>query len=118
MTNIQVLSGKVESVGNMFEVFSKIPHEKTLVTWTVNLIKPSTTMLKAQLYLYNSVTKNRQSTNIVPNEGVYLHHDGQQCITEMRFVVEQSDKYDNVLFVLEGNHQGTYVIALEKVIPA
>ena len=75
-------------------------------------------MLKAQLYLYNSVTKNKQSTKIVPDEGIYLHHDGQQCNTEMRFVVEQSDKYDNALLELEGKHEGDYIVALEKVIQA
>ena len=105
-------------MGNVHEVFTKIPHEKTLITWTINLQKPSTTMLKAQLYLYNSVTKNKQSTKIVPDEGIYLHHDGQQCNTEMRFVVEQSDKYDNALLALEGKHEGDYIVALEKVIQA
>ena len=108
---MQVQEGKIESIGNIHEVFIKIPHPKTLVTWTINLEKPSTTMLKAQLYLYNSATKNRQSSKIVPDEGIYLHHDSQQCVTEMRFVVEQSDKYDNAILVIEGNHKGSYIIA-------
>ncbi len=81
LTNVQVMEGKIESVGNIHEVFTKIPHEKTLLTWTLNIDKPSTTMLKSQLYLYNSVTKNRQSSKIIPEEGIYLHHDGQQCVT-------------------------------------
>lgn len=89
-----------------------------MITWTLNIEKPSTTMLKGQLYLYNSVTKNRQSSKIVPDEGIYLHHDGQQCISELRFVVEQSDKYDNAILVLDGNYKGNYIVALEKVIEA
>ena len=36
----------------------------------------------------------------------------------MRFIVEQSDKYDNVLLALEGKHEGDYIVALEKVIQA
>ena len=55
---------------------------------------------------------------MVPDEGVYLHHDGQQCMVELRFLAEQSDKYDNILLSIEGNHQGTYIVALEKVIEA
>jgi hypothetical protein len=115
---VQVLSGKIECTGNLHEVYTKIPHEKTLITWTLNIQKPSTTMLKAQLYFYNSITKNKQSSKIIPQEGLYLHHDGQQCVSEMRFVVEQSDKYDNVLLQLEGKYEGTYIVALEKVVTA
>ena len=36
----------------------------------------------------------------------------------MRFVVEQSDKYDNAILVLDGNYKGSYIVALEKVIEA
>ena len=88
------------------------------MSWTININKPSNTLLKAQFYLYNSVTKNKQSTKVVPDEGIYMHHDGQQCMLELRFLAEQSDKYDNILLAIEGNHQGNYIIALEKVIEA
>ena len=33
----------------------------------------------------------------------------------MRFAVEQSDKYDNAIFVIEGKQKGKYIISLEKL---
>ena len=115
MTNVQVLTGEIESVDNTHEVFVPLPHESTLITWTITLLKPSTNNLKAQAYLYNSATKNKQNTKVLPNEGIYLHHSGDQVTTEVRFVFEQSEKYDNVVLVLEGKHKGKYLISLEKV---
>lgn len=76
MSNVQVLSGDIEPVGGTFETYVKLTHEKTLLTWSITLDKPSGTNFKPQLYLYNSVTKNKQNSKIVPSEGLYMHHSG------------------------------------------
>jgi hypothetical protein len=47
-----------------------------------------------------------------------MHHNGESFTTELRFVVEQSDKYDNALLVLEGNHKGKFIVSMEKVTSA
>lgn len=47
-----------------------------------------------------------------------MHHNGDQFTTEVRFVVDQSEKYDNALLVLEGNTKGKYIVSLEKVTSA
>ena len=114
MTNIQVLSGEIESIDNTFETYVPIPHENTLISWTMTLFKP-TNNLKAQVYLFNSATKNKQSTKIIPPEGIYVHHSGEQSIVEMRFMLEQSDKYDNAILTLEGKNKGKYIVSIEKV---
>lgn len=44
-----------------------------------------------------------------------MHHNGEQFTTELRFVVEQSDKYDNVLLTLDGNVKGKFIVSMEKV---
>lgn len=44
-----------------------------------------------------------------------MHHNGEQFTTELRFVINQSDKYDTALLVIDGNHKGRYVVSLEKV---
>jgi hypothetical protein len=118
MSNVQVVTGDIEPAGNVFEIYVKLSHEKTLLTWTITLLKPSGTNLKPQLYLYNSITKNRQNTKIIPSDGIYMHHNGDQYTTELRFVVDQSDKYDNALLVLEGNTKGRYIVSMEKVTSA
>lgn len=118
MSNVQVQTGDIEPAGNSFEIFIKLHHEKTLLTWTITLFKPSSTSMKAQLYYYNSVTKNRQSSKIIPNDGVYMHHNGEQFTTELRFVVDQNDKFDTALLVLEGNLKGKYIVSMEKVTTA
>jgi hypothetical protein len=100
MSNAQVITGEIEPAGNVFETFVKLIHDKTLLTWTITLLKPSGTVLKPQLYFYNSITKNRQNTKIIPSDGIYMHHNGEQYTTELRFVVDKSDKYDNALLVL------------------
>lgn len=115
MTNLQVLTGEIDSVDNNHEVYVPIQHESTLITWTVTILKPSTTILKAQVYLFNSATKNKQSTKIIPAEGLYLHHSGEQVTVELRFLIEQSDKYDNVVLGIEGKNNGKYIVSLEKV---
>ncbi len=66
MSNVQVLTGDIEPSGGAFETYIKLTHEKTLITWTITLFKPSGTTFKPQLYLYNSITKNRQNSKIVP----------------------------------------------------
>ena len=118
MSNVQVLTGDIEPAGNSFQTYIKLCHEKTLITWTITLFKPSGTTFKPQLYLYNSITKNKQNTKIIQNEGLYMHHNGDQFTTEVRFVVDQSEKYDNALLVLEGNTKGKYIVSLEKVTSA
>lgn len=66
MSNVQVLTGDIEPINGTFETFLKINHERTLITWSINLEKPSGTTLKPQLYLYNTITKNKQNTKIIP----------------------------------------------------
>ena len=80
----------------------------------MTLYKP-TNNLKAQVYLFNSATKNKQSTKIIPSEGIYVHHSGEQATVEMRFLLEQSEKYDNAILTLEGKNKGKYIISIEKV---
>ena len=118
MTNVQVLSGQIEPIDNTHEVYVPIPHESTLLTWTITFFKPTGNSLKGQVYLYNSATKNKQSTKIIPSDGLYLHHGGDQVTTEMRFVIDQSDKYDNAVLVLEGKNKGKYIVSIEKVASA
>ena len=118
MSNVQVLTGQIEPAGNTFETFVKLTHEKTLLTWSITFNKPSGTVFKPQLYFYNTVTKNRQNSKILPAEGVYMHHNGEQFTTQLRFVINQSDKYDTALLVIDGNHKGRYVVSLEKVTSA
>lgn len=76
MSNVQVITGEIEPAGNVFEIFVKLLHQKTLLSWTITLFKPSGTVLKPQLYFYNSITKNRQNTKIIPSDGIYMHHNG------------------------------------------
>jgi hypothetical protein len=88
LTNLNATSGQIDDGISPFEVFVKMPHEKTVYTWGLNLSKPSTTLLKGQFYLYNSTTKDRKDTKSIPEEGVFLNHSSDSCYVEMRFFAE------------------------------
>ena len=66
MSNVQVIQGEIEPVGGSFETYVKLNHDKTLINWSITLEKPSGTNFKPQLYLYNSVTKNKQNSKVIP----------------------------------------------------
>ena len=60
-------------------------------------MNPTTSVLKAQLYYFNSITRQRQSSKFLPDDGVYMYYSTSECTVELRFLVEQSDKYDSVI---------------------
>lgn len=98
-----------------FEVFVKIPHTKTVFTWGLNLQKPSSNLLKTQMYYYNSTTKERNNSKTIPEEGVFLNHSGDSCYIELRFFADQEEGYDYVVFSLKDKWRGSYLISMEKV---
>lgn len=50
------------------------------------------------MYYYNSVTKQRKSSNACPDSGVYVHHAGKSYV-EIKFLAEYDD-FDMVIFQL------------------
>lgn len=66
LTNLNATSGQIDDSISPFEVFVKMPHERTVYTWGLNLSKPSGQVLKGQFYLYNSTTKERKDTKSIP----------------------------------------------------
>lgn len=45
-----------------------------------------------------------------------MHAAADQFNTELRFVVDQSDKFDYAVLTLDGNSKGKYIVSIEKVI--
>jgi|JI61114BRNA_FD_contig_41_1693849_length_568_multi_2_in_0_out_0_2 hypothetical protein len=74
-------SGELSDSVNPFEVFVKIPHSKTVFTWGLNLRKPNGTQLKCQMYYYNSITKERKNSKVIPDDGIFLNHNNDSCYT-------------------------------------
>jgi hypothetical protein len=85
LTNMNATSGTIDDSLNQFEVFVKIPHPKTVFSWGMNLQKPGNNVLKCQMFLYNSTTKERKNTKSIPEDGVFLNHNSDSCYVEMRF---------------------------------
>lgn len=115
LTNMNVTSGEIDDSQNPFEVFVRIPHPKTVFTWGLNLQKPSSNTLKGHFYLYNSATKDKKNTKMIPDDGVFINHNSDSCYVEMRFLADQEEGYDHVVFSLKDKWRGTYLISMEKV---
>jgi hypothetical protein len=112
LTNMNVTTGDIDDSSNPFEVFVKVPHPKTVFTWGMNLQKPANSTMKCQFYLYNSVTKDRKSTKSVPEDGIFINHSSDSCYVEMRFIADQEEGYDHVIFSLKDKWRGTYLISM------
>jgi len=89
LTNMNATTGELDDSMSPFEVFVKIPHQKTVFTWGLNLHKPQNNVLKGQMYLYNSTTKERKNTKSIPEEGMFINHASDSCYVEMRFFADQ-----------------------------
>ena len=68
----------------------------------------SSTVVKPQMFYYSSITKQRKTSGAIPEEGVYVHHNGKGYL-EMKFVAELED-FDLVIFQLQGKSFGEYTI--------
>ena len=86
---MNAISGDLDDSISPFEIFVKIPHQKTVFTWGLNFSKPSGNTLKCQMEHYNSLTKERKSSKAVPDDGVFINHNNDACYTEIRFFAEQ-----------------------------
>ncbi len=116
LTNMNVTSGEIDESANPFEVFIRIPHAKTVFTWGLNLQKPTSNTLKGSFNLYNSATKEKKNTKMIPDDGIFINHNGDLCYVEMRFMADQEEGYDHVIFSLKDKWKGTYLISMEKVV--
>lgn len=69
----------------------------------------STTIVKPQFYYYNSTTKQRKTSGAMPDDGLYVHHNGKGYV-EVKFIAELED-FDMVVFSLAGKRTGDYTIS-------
>lgn len=74
--SIQITQGSLDETAET-EIFVKLTHKKSIFTLALNLSKLSSNLVKVQMHYYNSITKQRRSSGAVPEEGVYVHHNGQ-----------------------------------------
>lgn len=64
------------------------------------------------MFYYNTSTKERRSSAIIPEEGVFIYNNGKGY-TEIKFLAEYED-FDMVVFKV-GKSQGSYILTGEKV---
>jgi hypothetical protein len=112
MGNIEVVSGPLEAEGDT-EIFLQLSSKRTVFTLSLNLTAVPNDMLKVQMFYYNSTSKERRSSGVVPEEGVYVYSNGR-AFTEIKFLAEFED-FEMVVFRVNAKSQGTYIITGEKV---
>jgi len=62
---IQVLQGKFDETTDT-EVFVKLGYKKSVFTWAITLTNMNATIIKPQLFYYNSATKQRKTSGAIP----------------------------------------------------
>jgi len=113
LTNIQVSAGILDESTDT-EIFAKLNSKQLVFTWGLNIRKSNNTTIKPQMLYYNSLTKQRKTSGAVPEEGLYLHTNGEASYIEMKFYAELED-FDMVIFKLSGKNVGEYTLAVERV---
>jgi hypothetical protein len=64
-----------------------LAHKKTVFTLAIALNNLTTTMLRTQMSYYSTSTKQRKNAGALPEEGIFLHHNGSTQI-EIKFLAE------------------------------
>ena len=72
--NLQLISGQLEEEDT--EIFVPLAHKHTIFSLSLSLNNLSTTMLRTQMSYFSTATKQRKSAGALPEEGLYLHHNG------------------------------------------
>ncbi len=77
--SVQITRGELDETAET-EVFIKLNHKRSVFTWGLNFTKLAQTMVRPQMYYYNSITKQRKTSGAIPEEGIYVHNSGQAYI--------------------------------------
>lgn len=77
--SIQVTQGPLDETAET-EIFVKLAHKKSVFTLALTMTKMSTNVVKVQMFYYSSITKQRKTSGAVPEEGLYVHHNGNGYI--------------------------------------
>ena len=112
MSMVKVISSEIKED---FEEYIKIVHPKTLISWTLNLVRPSGNNIRPQLYYCSSSRRDQKSSDFVPGDGIHIHHNGNTATVELRFLVEGQEDHDEVLLKIPGKWRGKSLIAVERL---